>query len=98
MLLDEPNTFLDLRYQVELLGLLRKLAREQSIGVLMASHDLNLVAALVDRMILLSEGEIAATGSPLEVMREDLIRRVYGVEMDRIDRDGKVPVLLPRVP
>ena len=45
MLLDEPSTFLDLRHQVELSQLLRKLAREKQIAVLMASHDLNLAGA-----------------------------------------------------
>src|SRR5262249_29813120 len=60
MLLDEPSTFLDLRHQVELCQLLRQLAKEQSIGVLMASHDLNLAAAYANRVVVLSEGTIAA--------------------------------------
>lgn len=96
MLLDEPSTFLDLRYQVELLTLLRQLAREHSIGVLMASHDLNLAAAYADRMVLMSAGRIAASGAPAEVMREDLIAQVYGVAMERIERKNGAPVLLPR--
>jgi iron complex transport system ATP-binding protein len=97
MLLDEPTTFLDLRHQVELLRLLRKLAKEQSIGILMASHDLNLAAAFADRMILLDDGGVAASGAPSDVMRDELISRVYGVTMDRIERTGSaIPALLPR--
>jgi len=97
MLLDEPSTFLDLRHQVDLLELLRKLARDRSIGILMASHDLNLIAGFTDRMILLHEGRIAASGRPAEVMQEDLLSRVYGVAMERIERPGTgSPVLLPR--
>src|SRR5688572_15170357 len=72
LLLDEPNTFLDLRHQVELLQLLRKLARERSVGILMASHDLNLAAAMADRVLLLDAGTIAAEGTPDNVLRDDV--------------------------
>jgi iron complex transport system ATP-binding protein len=98
MLLDEPNTFLDLRHQVELLTLLRKLTREHSIGVLMASHDLNLAGGFVDRMTLLSEGQPAASGTAAQVMTESLISKVYGLEMQQIDRGAGAPVLIPRPP
>ena len=63
MLLDEPNTFLDLKHQVELAELLRRLAQERGIGVLLASHDLNLAASFADRLILLNEGAVAAEGN-----------------------------------
>ena len=99
MLLDEPSTFLDLRHQVELLSLLGRLSRERSIGVLMASHDLNLAAMFADRMILLSDGAVAASGAPMDIMRCELIERVYGVVMDQIDRPGaSAPLLVPRAP
>ena len=60
ILLDEPNTFLDLKHQVELMPLLRTLAREQNVGVLMASHDLNLAAGGADRLVLLDRGAVVA--------------------------------------
>ncbi|MGE5610441.1 MAG: ABC transporter ATP-binding protein [Bacillota bacterium] len=98
MLLDEPNTFLDLRHQVEMSQLLRKLARERSIGVLMASHDLNLAAGFADRLVLLQEGTIVANGTPCEVLQADLLERVYGVAMERVERgQGKTPVMVPVV-
>jgi iron complex transport system ATP-binding protein len=89
ILLDEPNTFLDLRHQVELMSLLRKLAREQGVGVLMASHDLNLAASGADRLILLERGAIVAEGKPEQVLDPELLTRVYGVRMERIVREGK---------
>ena len=96
MLLDEPNTFLDLRYQVEMGRLLRTLAREHSIGVLMASHDLNLAGMFADRLMLLSQGRIVASGPANEVFNAELLSRVYGIEMERIDRaNSKTPVVLP---
>ena len=98
LLLDEPGTFLDLRHHVELLQLLRRLSRERGVGVLLASHDLNVAASLADRLILLDGGTLAAEGAPNSVLDPALLERVYGVPMDRIDRgDGRAPAVLPRV-
>ncbi|HEV2295103.1 MAG TPA: ABC transporter ATP-binding protein [Tepidisphaeraceae bacterium] len=95
LLLDEPNTYLDLRHQVELGQLMRRLARERSLGLLVASHDLNLAAAFADRLMLLHEGTVAADGSPEVVLDPELLTRVYGVRMERVDRPSKPPVLVP---
>jgi iron complex transport system ATP-binding protein len=95
LLLDEPNTYLDLRHQVELGQLMRRLARERAIGLLVASHDLNLAAAFADRLVLLQEGAVAADGSPEEVLDPELLTRVYGVRMERVIRAGRAPVLIP---
>jgi ABC-type cobalamin/Fe3+-siderophores transport system ATPase subunit len=98
LLLDEPSTFLDLRHQVELLQLLRRLAREQGVGVLLASHDLNVAASLSDRLVLLCAGAVAAAGPPGDVLVPALLERVYGVPMDRIDRGAdRAPAVLARV-
>lgn len=95
LLLDEPNTFLDLRHQVELGQLMQRLARERSLGLLVASHDLNLAAAFADRLVLLQDGAVVADGSPDEVLDPELLTRVYGVRMQRLTREGKPPVLVP---
>ena len=95
MLLDEPNTYLDLRHQVELAQLMRRLARERSLGLLVASHDLNLAAAFADRLVLLQDGAVAADGPPEVVLDPELLTRVYGVPMERLSRKGKPPVLVP---
>ena len=98
LLLDEPNTFLDLRHQVELSALLRRLAKDAGVAVLMASHDLNLAAMFADRLILLESGAVAAAGSADEVLKPELLTRVYGVPIDRVvPTDGGSPVVLPRV-
>jgi iron complex transport system ATP-binding protein len=97
VLLDEPSTFLDLRHQVDLFVLLRRLARERGIGVLLASHDLNLSAAYADRAILLHHGRVAAAGSPDAVLDPDVLRTVYEVSMIRLNVPGcTVPVVVPR--
>ena len=96
LLLDEPNTYLDLRHQVELAQLMRRLARERSLGLLVASHDLNLAAAFADRLVLLQDGTVAADGSPDIVLQPDLLTRVYGVAMERVPRIGKPPLVVPQ--
>ncbi|CAN5625887.1 ATP-binding cassette domain-containing protein [soil metagenome] len=97
MLLDEPSTFLDLKHQVELMRLLRRLTNEKSIGVLMASHDLNLAAAFVDRIVLLKEGKVVRVGSPTDVLKPDILSDVYGVAMQRMETAGGAPVVIPEI-
>jgi iron complex transport system ATP-binding protein len=99
MLLDEPNTFLDLRHQVEILRTLQRLAREKQIGILMASHDLNLAGAFADRLVLLHEGSVVADGPPADVLKPELLERVYGVPMRRVEIDaaGSGPIVFPVV-
>lgn len=98
MLLDEPSTFLDLRHQVELAQLLRRLARQHGIAVLMASHDLNLASAFADRLVVLHEGAVASEGPPSRVLEPQLLSRVYGLTLRRIDPpEGKPAVILPAI-
>jgi iron complex transport system ATP-binding protein len=98
LLLDEPNTFLDLRHQVELGQLLRSLARDRGMGILMASHDINLAAATSDRLVLLQDGVVVATGASADVLEPELISKVYGVPMRRVNEPSHaIPVLVPAI-
>ena len=96
LLLDEPDTYLDLRHQVELGRLIRTLAKERGMGVLWASHDLNQAAAFADRLVLLRDGAVAAEGRPREVLRADLLSDVYGVPLECIERSGEPPIVIPQ--
>lgn len=96
LLLDEPNTFLDLRHQIELWQILQKLARENSMAVLVASHELNIAGAFADRMILLHEGRIAAIGSSNEVLQPQVLSPVYGVPLAR-HGDAAHPIVVPHL-
>jgi iron complex transport system ATP-binding protein len=96
-LLDEPNTFLDLRHQAELWQLLRRLAQERGLAILAASHDLNLSAAYADDLMLLHEGRIVAAGTPDEVLKSEVLSEAYGIRMQRLDRPGKTPAVFPDV-
>lgn len=82
LLLDEPTSALDIRYQLEVLELIRQLASEQQVLVVLILHDLELAARYSDRVILLKEGEVFATGSPEEVFTPAHIEQVYGVHVE----------------
>jgi len=86
LLLDEPTTYLDLRYQVELLDLVRDLADESRIAVGVVLHDLDQAAALADTVVLLHEGRVRATGTPAEVLTPDLLSEVWGIDIE-VDTD-----------
>ncbi|MDF2660311.1 MAG: iron-dicitrate transporter ATP-binding protein [Paenibacillus sp.] len=78
LLLDEPISALDIRYQLHVLALLRKLA-DEGMTVIAALHDLNLSARYCDKLVLLTEGEIMHAGSPSEVLTPLKLRLAYGV-------------------
>ncbi len=75
--LDEPTASLDLRHEMSILQLLRESA-DSGLTVLLITHHLNLAARFADQMLLLSEGRVAAQGSPEEVLREGVLEEVYG--------------------
>ncbi|MBM9624467.1 ABC transporter ATP-binding protein [Streptomyces zhihengii] len=96
LLLDEPTTFLDISHQVEVLDLLTDLNRTRGTTIVMTLHDLNLAARYADRLIALADGRLHATGTTEEVMTEDTVRAVYGMD-SRVIEDpvsGK-PLVLP---
>lgn len=82
LLLDEPTTFLDLRYQVEILDLVRDLADEHGVAVGIVLHDLNQAAAVADRVVLLHRGNVMAAGDPADVLTPERLTTAYGIEVD----------------
>ena len=96
LLLDEPTTFLDVSHQVEVLDLLTDLNRSRGTTIVMVLHDLNLAARYADHLVAMADGKILAAGTPAEVLTEDNVRAVYGLE-NRVITDpasGK-PLVLP---
>ncbi|MGW5134422.1 ABC transporter ATP-binding protein [Streptomyces sp. NPDC004135] len=86
LLLDEPTTYLDLRYQIELLDLVRDLADDHGIAVGVVLHDLDQAAAIADRITLLEAGRIVADGPPEDVLTPERLTAVYGIRID-VDTD-----------
>jgi iron complex transport system ATP-binding protein len=86
VLLDEPTTYLDLRYQIELLDLVRDLADDHGIAVGAVLHDLDQAAAVADRIVLLDEGRIVADGLPEDVLTAQRLTDTYGIRIE-VDTD-----------
>ncbi len=81
LLLDEPASFLDIRYQVELYDLVRAQAHDAGVAVLTVLHDLNLAAEYCDRIVLLREGRVMASGPTDEVFSYANLTRVFETEL-----------------
>lgn len=103
LLLDEPTSALDLRNQFELLALLRELARQQGLLVVIAIHDLNAAARFADRIAVLRAGHLVALGTPAAVLTPGLLADVYGLRAEVMTSSAGhrfvMPLdALPRVP
>jgi iron complex transport system ATP-binding protein len=94
LLLDEPTASLDIGHAVEVLDVVDDLRRDQGLTVVTAAHDLTLAGRYADRLVLLSQGGLAAEGSPAEVLTEGTLSAHYGPGM-RVLQDEDGPVVVP---
>ena len=94
LLLDEPTSNLDIKHQLGITRLLRRLSHTEGIMVVLISHDLNIAARYSDNVILMHEGAVFAAGTPEEVLTVENIREVYGVDSDIVDVDGRPYIIL----
>lgn len=91
IVLDEPTSHLDIRYQIELLGLLRRLARERGVAILMTLHELPLARRVSDRLLCIGDGRVLAEGTAAEVFRPEVIDELFDLEPGSYDaRTGDV--------
>ncbi|MGH9150894.1 MAG: ABC transporter ATP-binding protein [Acidimicrobiales bacterium] len=96
LLLDEPTTFLDVRFQLEVMELIRSLNEGTGLTVVMAIHDLHHAARYADRIIALSRGGLVADGRPSEVLTTELLEGVFGVKANIVvDPASGLPVAIP---
>lgn len=80
LILDEPTTYLDVSYQVEVLELVKKLNEELGITIIMVLHDLNLAARYSDLLIAIKQGELYACGKPSEIVNEKYLKELFEIE------------------
>lgn len=93
--LDEPTSNLDIYYQYEILDLVRDLRDNHQFTIVMILHDINQAIQYSDQIIAMKKGEIIATGDPNEIVTEDLIREVYGVNVIVKDDDHIGKFIVP---
>ncbi|HDK7160359.1 ABC transporter ATP-binding protein [Clostridium botulinum] len=82
ILLDEPTTYLDMAYQLEVLELLYNLNREESCTIVMVLHDLNLAARFADYMIAIRSGNIIRCGTPKEIMTKEVLKDTFNIDAE----------------
>jgi iron complex transport system ATP-binding protein len=97
LLLDEPTSNLDLRHQLEVLGLIVDMVKGRGLSAVMAMHDLNLASRFSSKIVMLEHGRIYAAGKPGVVLNSDNIKKVYGVETT-INSDSGRPHVIPLAP
>lgn len=93
LFLDEPTTYLDIRYQIEILKLVKKLNQEYGITIVMVLHDINQAITYSDRIIGLKDGQVLVEGAPEDVITEESIRELYGINLGVTSIDGRKFVL-----
>lgn len=97
LILDEPTTYLDITYQIEILDLLTDLNRKRGTTILMVLHDINLSSRYADYMFALKNGKLVDCGTPEEIINKDLIKDVFGLECEVIkDPVSLTPFIVPR--
>ena len=98
LLLDEPTTFLDLKVQVDLMRLLRRIAKEDGRTLVVVLHELNVAAAFADHLVMMKEGRILAEGHVERVFTAANLREVFGLEANVLrDPASGRPVCMPVV-
>ena len=89
LLLDEPLSALDIAHQVEMLQLIRRLAHELGLSVVIVLHDINMAARYCDELIAMHSGRLLVRGTPGELMNAATLRSIYGVSMQVITPPGQ---------
>jgi iron complex transport system ATP-binding protein len=96
LLLDEPTSNLDLHYQVSFMEMIRSLAADDNLAVLIALHDLNLAARYADRVALMIMGKIEAAGTPRQVLTPERISAAYHLPVQVVPHPfADAPLVLP---
>ena len=93
MILDEPTSALDIKYQIQILNILKTLNENKKTTVILAMHDLHLAAKYCTRLILLEEGKVFKDGKTEEVLQKEHIEKVYGLKVHLIhDQSGNIMI------
>ena len=95
IMLDEPTTYLDMSYQLEVLEVLQKLNKEKNITVVIVLHELNNACRFADNIIGLKKGKIICEGKPIEVISKETLKDIYGIDANlKKSENGEYPVCM----
>ena len=85
LILDEPTSYLDVRYQLELLTILKRLSRERGLTIVMSLHELGLARRISDKLICVRESHTVSLGRPEEIFTPDFVQELYGIQLGSVD-------------
>ncbi len=95
IMLDEPTTYLDMSYQLEVLEVLEKLNKEKNITVVIVLHELNNACRFADNIVGLKKGKVICEGRPLDVINKETLRTIYGIDASLVySEDGRYPICM----
>lgn len=93
IMLDEPTTYLDLSYQLEVLEILERLNKEKQITVIIVLHEINNAFRFADHIVGLKSGQVICEGRPLDVITKETLKTIYGIEADlKKSETGDYPI------
>lgn len=93
LFLDEPTTYLDIRYQLEILRMIKKLNKEYGMTIIMVLHDINQAMFYSDTIVAMKNGCVLQNGEPSQIVKSGILNRVYDIELQVADIEGKEFVL-----
>lgn len=97
LFLDEPTTYLDIAYQIEILDLLKELNKKRKTTIVMVLHDINLSTRYADYIFAMKDGELIRQGTPTDVITVNNIKEIYGLDSEIIcDPVSNSPYMIPR--
>lgn len=97
LILDEPTTYLDISYQLEVLELVKELNKALGITVIMVLHDLNQAVRYSDRIMVINNGNLCNIGEPEKVLNKDMLKEIFRIDADiYMDEINKCPYFIPK--
>ena len=95
IMLDEPTTYLDMSYQLEVLEVLQKLNKEKNITVVIVLHELNNACRFADNIVGLKKGKIICEGRPIDVINKETLKKIYGIDANLVNsQNGNYPICM----
>lgn len=93
LILDEPTSFLDIRFKLDILNCIRKLSKEKNVAVIMSLHELELAKKISDTIIAVDEGHIGKIGSPQDIFTGGYIQKLYNINDENFDEERGIIIM-----
>ena len=96
LLLDEPTSALDIHYSIEIMNIIKKIVKENSLICLIVIHDLNLASLFCDEVVFMKNGEIFYHNDTNTLFKEDILEEIYNFKCDILEKNG-IKYIIPKI-